>query len=75
MIAVLLARYTWQLAAGAGIVVAFLAWDSSRVRHGERRMAQKVEQANAVVVKKADGAARKSGDPSARGVLDPYGAK
>lgn len=75
MIGLMLARYTWPLALGLGLAVTFLAWDSSRVRKGERQAIQKVERTNAVVVKKADAAARKSADTSAGGMRDPYSAK
>ena len=46
--------------------------DSKLEKQGAAKAVAKIEKANKNAVKKADEVGRKSRDPAARGVLDPY---
>ena len=70
-LAPLLARFGTYIAIGTGVVVAFFAWDSSRVLKGERLERARIEKATDNAVKIGSGAARKSDSPSVRGRRDP----
>lgn len=60
MITMLIARFGTYIGIGAAVLVAFLAWDSSRVNHGRKLEQAAVEKQNAVVKEKGSSAARKS---------------
>ncbi len=63
------------LMAGGALLVVFVAWQADRAGQrsvGRQQNAQQVESNNAEVQKSAASAARKSRDPAARGVLNPY---
>lgn len=59
-----------------GLVVVSLGsvalYNESKRREGEARAIAKIEKANKHAVQKADEVGRKSRDPAARGVRDPY---
>lgn len=61
---------------GAGVLVSVFAWDQLRIYRAETRGAAsalvKVERNNAEVSSKAGSAGRKSLDPAAGGVRNPY---
>ena len=60
MITAIVARFGSYIGIGAGIIVAFLAWDSSRVNHGRKIEQVAVEKQNAAVKEKGSSNARKS---------------
>jgi hypothetical protein len=57
---------------GASAVAAFLVFVSHERSVGSRKAVAKIEQQDAVHVTKAQAAAKRSADPAARGVRDPY---
>lgn len=64
------------LAIGAAAVTGYFAWDYVRIQKAETRGAEralvKVERQNAELKTKAGSAGRKSLDPSAGGLRNPY---
>lgn len=71
---------TLSLLARVGIAAGFVAVvvgscalrDASLRNQGAQKAVAKIEKANKHAVKKADEVGRKSRDPAARGVRDPY---
>jgi hypothetical protein len=58
MITLILARYGLHIGAAAGIIVAFLAWDASRVHKGVQKERARVERQGAKTDAKAQEARR-----------------
>ena len=58
LLAPILARYGLHLALSAGVIVAFFAWDSSRVNKGRQLERAAVERRGEINAKKADAARR-----------------
>lgn len=54
MIALILARYGLHIGVAAAALVAFMAWDASRVNKGRQIERQKIEKAADANTKKAD---------------------
>lgn len=75
-IAAFLGTLWGRVALGAGVVVALVglrAWDvSTQQATGAAKAVAKIEKATKDGFKKADSAARKSADPGAPGVRNPY---
>lgn len=59
-------------AGGAALLVMIGLFAADQQRRGGARVVAKVEKNNADVARKADAAARKSRDPGAAGVRNPY---
>ena len=67
----IIARFGVRLAMGAGILVAFLAWDHSRVNTGRVQERAKIEKATTNAAQNGAAAARKSITVGVRGKRDP----
>lgn len=72
MIALILARYGLHIGAALGIVVAFLAWDASRVHKGVMKERVRVENEGKKVDARAQDARRSIAVQPPSRVLDKY---
>lgn len=67
----IVARFGVRLSMGAFFVVAFFAWDHSRVNKGRVQERANIEKANDNAASKGISAARKSQSGGVRGQRDP----
>jgi hypothetical protein len=68
----LLADFGKSIALIAGISVMYFGWRTEQRAIGETKAVAKIEKATKDGLKKAESAARKSADPNAAGVRNPY---